>query len=149
MDNICDINYMERCIELGLIAKSNGESPVGCILVYKGKVIAEGIETVKSNNDITGHAEMLAIKDAIKNGHADHLHEATMYTTHEPCWMCSYAIRSYKLHKVVYAISIPSIGGDSSPYKVLHTDAVDRWSNGPIIVRGFKEELCQKTLYAD
>ena len=140
---------MERCIELGLIAKSNGESPVGCILIHRGMIIAEGIETVKSVNDITGHAEMLAIKDAIKKGHGDLLHEVTMYTTHEPCWMCSYAIRSYGLAKVVYAISIPSIGGDSSPYKVLQTDAVDRWTAGPEIVSGFKEELCQKLLYTE
>lgn len=139
---------MERCIELALIAKANGESPVGSLLVHKGEVIGEGIETVKSVNDVTGHAEMLAIKDAIKKDHSGNLHEATLYTTHEPCWMCSYAIRNYNLAKVVYAISIPSIGGDSSPFKVLHTDTVDRWSDGPKIIRGFKEELCQKELYS-
>lgn len=147
MDNICDIDYMERCIELGLIAKKNGESPVGSILVHKGEVISEGIETVKSVNDVTGHAELLAIKDAIKKGHIDILHEVSMYTTHEPCWMCSYAIRTYKIAKVVYAIPIPSIGGDSSAYKVLHTDSVDRWSAGPKIVGGFKEDLCRQALY--
>jgi len=147
MDNICDIDYMERCIELGKIAKSKGESPVGAILIYKGEVIGEGIETVKSANDVTGHAEMLAIKDAIKKGHSDVLKDTTLYTTHEPCWMCSYAIRHYRLAKVVYAISIPSIGGSSSDFKVLHTDTVDRWEAGPTILGGFKEKQCRAALY--
>jgi len=147
MENLCNIDYMERCIELGMIAKSKGESPVGSLVVHKGEVIGQGLETVKSVNDITGHAEMLAIKDAIKQGHAEFLHEATLYTTHEPCWMCSYAIRSYNFAKVVYGISMPSIGGSTSSFKVLHTDTVDRWDGIPSIVGGFKEAQCRAALY--
>ncbi len=137
---------MERCIELGLIAKNNGESPVGSILLHKGTIISEGIETVNSVNDVTGHAELLAIKDANKKGHSDILHETIMYTTHEPCWMCSYAIRTYNIAKVVYAIAMPSIGGDSSDYRVLHTDTVDRWTAGPVVISGYQETLCRKVL---
>ena len=55
---------MRRCLELGRIALSRGDVPVGSLIVVGGKIIAEGIESVKSKKDPTAHAEIEAVRDA-------------------------------------------------------------------------------------
>jgi len=116
-------SYMERCITLAKIAGENKEPPVGSILVSGNKIIGEGIEKVKASKDVTGHAELLAIKDAIARGHLEQLSTATMYTTHEPCLMCSYAIRTHKIPKIIYGLTVPHIGAASSTFRVLQSRA--------------------------
>ncbi|MEZ5424500.1 MAG: hypothetical protein R2682_15575 [Pyrinomonadaceae bacterium] len=57
---------MRRCIELGLIAKERGDSPVGAVLACDGEIIAEGIEAGRTEGDITCHAEVEAIREALR-----------------------------------------------------------------------------------
>ena len=55
-------HYMQKCIDLAIIAKQQGESPVGSVIVKNGEIIAEGFEGAKAHNDITLHAEVVAIR---------------------------------------------------------------------------------------
>ncbi|HSU49485.1 MAG TPA: nucleoside deaminase, partial [Segetibacter sp.] len=57
-------HYMQKCIDLAIIAKQQGESPVGSVIVKNGEIIAEGFEAAKAHNDITFHAEVVAIRKA-------------------------------------------------------------------------------------
>ena len=63
--------FMRNSLELGKQALAEGNSPVGSVIVYQDKIIGEGVEAGKTANDVTYHAEILAIRDAIKNGYQD------------------------------------------------------------------------------
>ena len=137
-----DTRYMHQCLSLAKVALSVGDPPVGAIIVFEGEVIGKGVESGKSTGDITNHAEIMAVRDAIKNGHLNRLGLSTMYTTHEPCIMCSYVIRHHQIPKIVYGISVPFIGGSSSKFDILATLDVPKWGERPEIVSGICLDEC-------
>jgi tRNA(adenine34) deaminase len=131
--------YMKFCIDLALIAKARGDSPVGAVMVQNGIVIAEGIEGGKTKKDITFHAEIEAIREAnIITGNTD-LSDCILYTTHEPCIMCSYVIRHAKIQAVVFGLSVVEIGGVHSFYPILTDTKIKNWGKPPRIVKGIME----------
>lgn len=134
--------YMGLCLNLAKTALASGDPPVGAVVVFEGKVIGTGIESGRSTGDITNHAEILAVKDAVKNGYADKLHLTGMYTTHEPCLMCSYVIRQHHISKIVYGTSVPYTGGATSEFKILSTHDVPKWGTSPEITAGICFEEC-------
>lgn len=130
---------MLECIQLAKIALKNGNPPVGAIIVNDERIVGIGIESGKSTGDITNHAEILAVKYVISKGKGNVLKESVMYTTHEPCIMCSYVIRHYKIPKIVYSLPVNFIGGNSSKFSVLKTEHVPKWGKTPEIVSGICE----------
>ncbi|MDJ1505365.1 nucleoside deaminase [Xanthocytophaga agilis] len=136
--------YMHQCLELAKTAMAAGNPPVGALIVFEQKVLGTGIESGKSTGDITNHAEILAIKDTIKNGYSDQLPLARMYTTHEPCIMCSYVIRHYKIPEIVYGVSVPLVGGLTSQFTILSTEQVPKWGIKPNIIGGVCQEECNE-----
>jgi len=135
---------MKYCLNLGEQALEMGNPPVGAILVHKNEIIGEGIESGKSTGDITNHAEILAVRDAINKGHAEQLKEAKMYTTHEPCIMCSYLIRHHKILMIIYGISVDYIGGCTSKFNLLETESIPKWGSKPKIISGILKNECSK-----
>ncbi|MCE7997097.1 MAG: nucleoside deaminase [Roseivirga sp.] len=136
--------YMSQCLKLGRESMKLGNAPVGSVLVLNGKIIGEGLELGKTKNDITYHAEIEAIRDALKNLKTSKLTGAILYTTHEPCLMCSYAIRHYEIAEVHYGLATGEIGGHSSEHKILQTKQISRWSGPPVIQGGVLEQACQE-----
>lgn len=125
---------MRRCIKLAGIATQNGESPVGSIIVLDDKIIGEGIEAVKQHNDITYHAEIEAIRNASNHlGHRN-LAGCTLYTTNEPCIMCSYVIRQTGISIVVMGMLTGDTGGYSSALPVLKDKTISKWAAPPEII---------------
>ena len=127
--------FLEKCKELARQAKERGESPVGSVLVKNGQIIGQARENTKGSNDITQHAEILAIKDAIVNGKESELNSSILYSTHEPCFMCAYVIRHHKISMVVYQQNVFSVGSVSSEFKVLGSDSNPTWGKPPTIVQ--------------
>lgn len=121
-----DEDLMRRCLELGRIATRKGDAPVGSLIVSDGRIIAEGIESVKSKNDPTAHAEIEAIREACRKLNRLDLSGATLYTNIEPCWMCSYAIRQTRIGKVVFGSRNVETGGASSKFVVLRHEKLKR-----------------------
>jgi len=134
--------YMRQCLDLAEIALAAGDPPVGSIIVLKDKIIGRGIECGRSTGDVTDHAEILAVKDALKNGYADQLHLSVMYTTHEPCIMCAYVIRHYRISEIIYGIAVPHIGGATSRFNVLTTKEFPKWTDQPDIISGVCAAEC-------
>ncbi|HEY1195716.1 nucleoside deaminase [Flavobacterium sp.] len=134
--------YMRQCLNLAKDALESGNPPVGALIVLNGKIIGKGTESGKTTGDITNHAEILSIRDAIQNGYSDQLHLAIMYTTHEPCIMCSYMIRHHKIAEIIYGSSVPYVGGFTSKFNILNTEDVPKWGNKPKINSGILEDEC-------
>ncbi|PWN64235.1 nucleoside deaminase [Chryseobacterium viscerum] len=135
--------YMLECIELAKQALEKGNPPVGSLLVFEDQIIGRGVESGKSSGDITQHAEILAVKDALNNGYRDILDQSVMFSTHEPCIMCSYLIRHHQISKIVFGISVPLVGGQSSEFKILETETIPKWGNKPEIETGILQHECE------
>jgi tRNA(adenine34) deaminase len=142
-ENIDHEFYMSKCIVLAKIAKARGDSPVGSLVVRKGKIIGEGIEGGKTQKDITFHAEIEAIRQAVKNTGISDFSDSILYTTHEPCIMCSYLIRHHKISHVVIGITTGEIGGYSSKYPLLLDKEIKKWNLPPKITDGILEKECR------
>jgi tRNA(adenine34) deaminase len=135
--------WMSLCIELGKQAMQEGNAPVGSILIKDKQIIGRGIEAGKSKRDITCHAEIEAIRDALQKGQGVDMQDCTLYTTHEPCIMCSYVIRHHRISTVIMGIEVAAIGGCSSPYPILQAENISIWPAPPIIITGVLKEQCE------
>lgn len=131
-----DNYYMHLCEILGEAAAKKGNPPVGALIIKDDEIISEAEEAGKSKNDITCHAEIEAIRIAVKKLKSSDLSGCIMFTTHEPCILCSYAIRFYKIKKVVYQNAVEYLGGVSSSMPLLLSKEVPpHWAHPPEIVR--------------
>ncbi|MBC8102081.1 MAG: nucleoside deaminase, partial [Cytophagales bacterium] len=92
---------MARYAELAGLAHQAGNAAVGAVVVQAGSDtrIAEGRETTASIGDLTGHAEINALQEAVAVSGTTDLSDCTLYTTTEPCFMCSYRIRESHLRR--------------------------------------------------
>jgi tRNA(Arg) A34 adenosine deaminase TadA len=95
--------FIRRCIELAESAMNKGNHPFGAVLVHKGEIILEAENTVHSASDPTGHAELNLVRMAAQQFSPEILAEASLYSSTEPCMMCSGAIYWAGLSHVVYA----------------------------------------------
>ena len=85
--------YMHKALQEARQAAEEGEIPVGAVVVCKGKIIARAHNETEKLNDVTAHAEMLAITMAASYLGGKYLNECTLYVTMEPCTMCAGATR--------------------------------------------------------
>ena len=89
-------------LALDIAKQSEGEIPVGAIIVKDGKVIASACNSREKENDITAHAEILAIKQASKFLNNWRLDGCELYVTLEPCPMCGWAILQSRIKSVYF-----------------------------------------------
>ncbi len=135
-------DFMRRCLELASQAKARGDVPVGSLVVRGDVILAEASEALPTTLNITGHAEILAVQTACDALGTTDLSGCTLYTTAEPCWMCTYAIRETRIARVVYGTPTRDVGGLSTTYKLLIADDVPGWGPPPEIVGGVLEAEC-------
>lgn len=126
-------HWMPRCIALADEARARGEVAVGAVIVCGGNAVAECSDAATGPQDVTAHAELLAIREVAKGLGRTDLSGCTLYTNVEPCWMCSFAIRESRISRVVIGKPVASIGGATSAYPIL-TVVIDGWSPPPAIV---------------
>ena len=133
---------MRRAIALARIALANGDTPVGSLVVHKRKIIGEGFEAVKKHMDVSGHAELIAVRNACSALQTFDLSGCTLYSTAEPCFMCSYAVRQTRISHVIIGRPTPTVGGISSHHPILIDAQIPGWGKPPNIVSGFLEAEC-------
>src|SRR2546425_536698 len=96
--------FMSRAIELSIENVRTGTGgPFATVVVKSGKIIAEGTNRVTSTNDPTAHAEIVAIREACRALGNFQLDGCEIYTTCEPCPMCTGAIYWARPAKVFFA----------------------------------------------
>ncbi len=101
--------FIRICMDLASESLASGDLPFGSVLVQDGVVVAQGLNT--GLVDITGHAEINAVKDFLSRKQKKELRECTLYTNFEPCVMCSFIIRDYGIKRVVFSVASPHLGG--------------------------------------
>ncbi len=148
-----DAYFMELALEQAEIAVSRGQTPFGAVVVDdSGRLIGEGHNTVRADRDPTAHGEVVAIRDAWRRlGNWQLLRGCTLYSSCEPCLLCSFVITQIGFSRVVFAAR----GTDVPTYKpLLSADLAEAaaWVNAqpdwePIEVVGdFMRERALKTI---
>jgi tRNA(adenine34) deaminase len=97
-----DDKFIKIAIKEALKAKSEGEVPVGAIIVLNDKVMARAHNKTNSMNDATAHAELLVIRKASKKIGDWRLGDCEIFVTLEPCPMCASAILLSRIRRVVF-----------------------------------------------
>lgn len=105
-----DAQWMQRALELAYAARAVDEVPVGAVVVRDGRLMAEGYNLTRTDNDPTAHAELIALRRAAARGGSARLLGAALYVTLEPCAMCAGAIVLAKLDRLIYATADPKTG---------------------------------------
>lgn len=103
--------YMRQAINEAKKAIKYDEVPIGCVIVKDGEIIARGYNKKEKRQDVTGHAEIVAIKKAAKALGTWRLNDCDLYVTLEPCIMCCGAIVQSRIHKVYYGAIDSKAGG--------------------------------------
>ena len=119
---------------LAVARESDNEIPIGAIIVKGAEVIGRGNNKTISNNDITAHAEIVAIRDASKNLGNYRLDGCDLYVTIEPCLMCGGAIINSRIRRVIFGAHEPRTGALISQYKILNNTNINKHTEaiGPI-----------------
>lgn len=102
--------FMREALREAIIAKEEGEVPIGAVVVCKGRVISRGHNMTERLSDPSAHAEMIALTSATSAVGGKYLDECTLYVTVEPCPMCSAALNWAQLGGLVYGADDPKRG---------------------------------------
>jgi len=119
-----DMNWMRRAIALARDGEAReGTNPIGCVIVRDGEVIGEGCNEVGLRHDATAHAEIVSMRRAGEALRCEELRGAVLYTTLQPCGMCTMASIWSKIGRIVYGAG----RGDVHPmyFEDRHLDTVD------------------------
>lgn len=101
-----DKDYVRIAIETAKASKQKNNLPFGCVLVNKsGEVILTGENTINTDKDCLAHAEINLIREASKIYGYAYLNECSIYTSDEPCPMCTSAIYWSGIGRLVYGLS--------------------------------------------
>ena len=131
-----DRYFMEQALILAREAASEGEVPVGCVIVRKGEIVGRGRTRREKDKTALAHAEIEAIGDACRNLGGWRLWECTLYVTLEPCPMCAGAILSARIPRVVYGASDSKFGAVRSVCSLFDM----RFNHHPAVEAGVLEE---------
>jgi tRNA(adenine34) deaminase len=113
-----DVRMMERAISLARQAALNGEVPIAAI-VYRGEeILAEAANNRERAADPTGHAEVVAIREAGRKLGEWRLSECSMVVTLEPCPMCAGATVNARIGRLIYGATDPKAGACETLYSI-------------------------------
>jgi tRNA(adenine34) deaminase len=145
-----DRRMMERAIAVARRSGGEGEYPYGAVISRNGGIVVESINRVAHEQDVTRHAEVVAISEAQKALGTASLEDCTIYVNAEPCAYCCYAIRESRIGRVVYGLRSPHMGGVSKWNVLADDDLSDTmpevFAPPPLIRGGFMVEEAERAL---
>lgn len=140
-----DSHFMGEALRQAARAYQAAETPIGAVIVRKGRIIARAFNQVETLTDATAHAEMLAITQAEADIGNWRLTDCTLYVTKEPCPMCAGAIVHARLARVVFGTSDPKAGAAGGAMNLLQFPTLNHQCE---ITPGLREEECTQLLKA-
>ena len=135
--------FMRQAITQAKKAEKLMEVPIGCVIVYEGKVIARGYNRRNTDKNTLSHAELNAIRKASKKLGDWRLEGCTMYVTLEPCQMCAGAIVQARIPEVVMGCMNPKAGCAGSILNILE---MPQFNHQVKVTRGILETECSQML---
>jgi tRNA(adenine34) deaminase len=117
---ISDEEVMQVALAEARFGAEAGEVPIGAVLVHDGAIIARGQNRVLRDSDPTGHAEIVAMREAARILGNYRLVGCSLFVTLEPCAMCAGAIIHARLDRLVFAAADPKAGACGSVLSVLN-----------------------------
>ncbi len=119
-----DAAWMNRAIILARKGNAgSGTNGIGCVIVRDGELIGEGCNEVEFRHDPTAHAEIVAIRRAGQRLESPALRDAVLYTTLQPCGMCTMASIWAKIGRIVYGAGRDDVHAEY--FEDRHLDTVD------------------------
>lgn len=140
-----DERFMKEALRQAKKAYKIEEVPIGCVIVYEGRIIARGYNRRTKDKNPLAHAEIMAIKKASKVMNDWRLEDCTMYVTLEPCQMCAGAIIQARMKRVVIGCMNPKAGCAGS---ILNLLQIDRFNHQAEMETGILEEECAQLMKA-
>ena len=134
---------MRRAIELARIAESEGEVPVGALLVKDGEVIAEGWNRSIGAHDATAHAEIQTLRKAGEVLQNYRLLDTTLYVTLEPCPMCAGALLHSRVKRIVFGAPDLKAGAAGTVLNLFEHQAAYHYAD---VEHGLLEQECREQL---
>jgi tRNA(adenine34) deaminase len=119
-----DTKWMRRALALARKGDAEaGKNPIGCVIVRDGAVIGEGSNEVGLRHDATAHAEIVSMRRAGELLGCDELRDAVLYTTLQPCGMCTMASIWAKIGRIVYGAGRDDV--HQMYFEDRHLDTID------------------------
>jgi len=138
-----DEKFMREAIRQAKKAYALDEVPIGCVIVYEGKIIARGYNRRNTDKNTLSHAELIAIKKASRKLGDWRLEGCTMYITLEPCQMCAGAMVQARVTEAVIGSMNPKAGCAGS---VLNLLEMAEFNHQVFVERGVLKEPCSTLL---
>lgn len=133
-----DMTFMARAIDEAKAAAEAGEIPIGAVITCNNRVIAAAHNMTEMLNDVTAHAEMLAITSAANTLGGKYLTGCTLYVTVEPCPMCAGAIGWAQIERLVYGADDDKRGYQKTAPMALHPKTC--------VTKGIREDECRELM---
>lgn len=131
-------HFMREALKEAKYALEADEVPIGAVVVCNNRIIGRGHNQVELLNDVTAHAEMIALTAAANYLGGKYIIDCTLYVTLEPCSMCASALGWSQVSKIVYGASDPKKGYTGISSKLIHPKTT--------VVSGIMEAECSSLL---
>jgi tRNA(adenine34) deaminase len=118
--DLLDEGFMQAALREAQRAETEGEVPIGAVIVHRGHAIARAHNRPIRSNDPTAHAEILALRRAGRKLGNYRLAGCTLYATIEPCAMCASAMIHARIKRLVFAARDAKAGAAGSVLQVLN-----------------------------
>ena len=134
---------MARALAEAEAAASEGEVPVGAVVVRRGSVVGQGRNRREALAEPTSHAEILAMREAARARASWRLEDCTLYVTLEPCVMCAGAVVQARIERLVFGCLDPKGGAVRSLYRICDDP---RLNHRVAVTEGVLGERCSAVL---
>lgn len=136
---------MGRALELAQRALEQGEVPVGAVVVHRGRVVGSGHNSTGKTGLPWDHAEMIALREAVRTIGYRSLENSVLYSTVEPCVMCIGAVLLARVPRVVFGAREPLTGACESVFSIPNEPRLER---RPVVTGGVEEERARELMQA-
>jgi tRNA(adenine34) deaminase len=133
-----DEHFMKEALKEALYAYEEDEIPIGAVVVCQNKIIARGHNQTERLNDVTAHAEMIALTSASNNLGSKYLPECDIYVTVEPCVMCAGALFWAQFRRVIFGARDEKRGFERIGKPLLHPKTE--------LVQGVMKQECEQLM---
>ncbi len=140
-----DERWMRRALELARQAETEGEVPIGAVLVHRDRIVGEGRNRPISACDPTAHAEIEALRAAAQKLGNYRLPETVLYVTLEPCVMCMGAVVQARVGRLVYGAADAQRGAAGSALALHRADFLNHRVS---VTAGVLADACRQILLA-